>query len=262
VNAVEVVGLTKHFRQGGQVVRAVEDVSFGIAPGEVYGLLGPNGAGKTTTIRMMLGLLPADRGHCVIHGRRSDEHPDEIRRSIGLVNASGGVYPYLTVQETLHYFARIYGLSAAEATGRVRALLADVGLAELADRRAGVLSTGQRQRLHLARALLHDPPVMLLDEPTAGLDIVGSRIVFDFVEQLRGAGKAVLLTTHHLDDAERLCDRFGLIIRGRLAWEGALDAIEAAVGARSLHAMFLALIGDGEDADAADGVAPPEGASR
>src|SRR5687768_14275012 len=179
--------LTKRFPLAdGGFLTAVNDLSFSVEPGEVYGLLGPNGAGKTTTLRMILGLLTPTSGFAAIAGFRSSEHPDEVKRRVGLVSSSAGVYPWLTVRETLLFFADLYGIPPRNAGREVARLGGLFGLTELLDRRSATLSTGQRQRLNLARALIHAPPVVLLDEPTLGLDVLGSQVVMEYIAHLRG----------------------------------------------------------------------------
>jgi ABC-2 type transport system ATP-binding protein/sodium transport system ATP-binding protein len=239
---IQVEHLAKVFPlTGGGSLTAVDDVSFTVNAGEVYGLLGPNGAGKTTTIRMILGLLPPTRGTASIAGFSCATEPDEVKRRVGLVSATAGLYPWLTVREMLTYFADVYGVPPDKASTELERLAGLLGLKELLNRRCTALSTGQRQRVHLARALIHSPPVLLLDEPTLGLDVLGSQVVVEYIGLLRDEGKAAIVTTHHLDQAERLCDRFGLLHRGRLVQEGTLDALRAATGCSDLVEMFLKL---------------------
>lgn len=239
---IEVQGLTKEFPlPKGETVLAVDRVSFAVRAGEVYGLLGPNGAGKTTTIRMLLGLLQPTSGEAIIGGYRSTSAPDEVKRRVGLVSASAGVYQWLSVREMLMFFADLYGVPIDTAAREVERLSRILGITDLLDRRCGTLSTGQKQRLHLARALIHSPPVMLLDEPTLGLDVLGSQVVHEFIAHLRDQGKAVILSTHHLDEAENLCDRFGLMHHGRLVIEGTLSELQERTGCQGLVGMFLKL---------------------
>jgi sodium transport system ATP-binding protein len=233
--------LTKRFRSGGRDVLAVDSVSFEISPGEAYGLLGPNGAGKTTTLRMVLGLIPPDSGYAEVAGYRTTESPRDVKRQIGFVSASSGVYPWLTPRETLLYFADLYGLTSQRAHQRAELLAELFGLTPFYRQRCSTLSTGQRQRLALARALIHDPPVVLLDEPTRGLDIMGTQVVFEYVRRVCAEGKAVILTTHRLDEAQRLCERFGLIHQGRLVREGTLEQLRQETGCDNLAEMFIAL---------------------
>ena len=249
---IRVSDLTKQFTlETGQILVAVDHVSFQVPAGEVYGLLGSNGAGKTTTLRMLLGLLQPTSGWAEVQGFRSSESPNEVKRRVGLVSAMAGVYQYQTVREVLEYFGDLYGLAPQRIAQRIATLSADFEMVPLLDRQCAQLSTGQKQRLNLVRALLHAPPVVLLDEPTLGLDIRGSRIIYDFVDRLRMEGKAVIICTHHLDDAERLCTRFGLMDGGRLIREGTLAELQEALGADHLVEMFLKLADRGADSDLA-----------
>lgn len=249
---ISVVDLTKRFDSGGHSVLAVAGVSFAVPPGEVYGLLGDNGAGKTTTLRMILGLLEPTSGYAEVGGFRSTTAPDEVKSRIGLVSTSAGLYQWLTPREMLLFFADLYSVPPAEAQANVARMAALFGLSDFLDRRCANLSTGQKQRVNLARSLVHDPPVLLLDEPTRGLDVVGSKVIFDFIATCRQAGKATIVCTHRLDEAERLCDRFGLLHRGRLMHEGTLAELQAATGLKSLTEMFLqGLAGESAEADAA-----------
>ncbi len=234
--------LSRHFGEGTDEVRAVDDLSFRVGPGEVYGLLGANGAGKTTTLRMIMGLLVPTRGDVEILGRYVTRHPEGIKRQIGLVSASAGLYQWLTPREILLFFAGGYGLSRVQAAARVETLSRLMDLHRFLDRRSATLSTGQKQRVNLARALVHDPPVVLLDEPTRGLDVVGSQVVFQFVKALREAGKAIVVCTHQLDEAERLCDRFGLLHRGQMRYEGTLAELREQTGRNSIVDMFVDLL--------------------
>ncbi|MCI0683646.1 MAG: ATP-binding cassette domain-containing protein [Gemmataceae bacterium] len=239
---IRVEHLTKTFPlPGGGSLTAVSDLSFTVEAGEIYGLLGPNGAGKTTTLRMILGLLQPTHGEASIAGFGSSQFPDEVKRRVGLVSASAGLYQGLSVEEMLLFFADLYAVPPAEARCEMVKLSRLLGLEEFLGQRCATLSTGQRQRVNLARALIHRPPVMLLDEPTLGLDVLASQVVTEYIDHLRDEGKAVILTTHHLDDAERHCTRFGLLHRGRLVSEGTLAELRARTGCVSLIEMFLKL---------------------
>jgi len=239
---IEVRHLSKRFElSGGGNLLAVDDVSFTIGPGEVYGLLGPNGAGKTTTIRMILGLLQPTGGEASIAGFSSATDPEEVKRRVGLVSASSGLYQWLTVREMLLYFADLYGVVPFDAARELDRLSGLLGLREFLHRRCATLSTGQKQRVHLARALIHKPPVLLLDEPTMGLDVLGSQVIVEYIGLLRSEGKAAIVTTHRLDEAERMCDRFGLLHHGRLVREGSLAELRDATGCGNLVEMFLKL---------------------
>lgn len=234
--------LTKRFPlPGGGNVLAVNQLSFSVQAGEVYGLLGPNGAGKTTTLRMLLGLLQPTSGEASIAGFGSARHPDEVKRRVGYVSAGAGLYHGLTVREMLLFFADLYAVPDAQALQELNRLTILLGLGDIIERRCANLSTGQRQRVTLARALIHRPPVMLLDEPTLGLDVMGSQMIIEYIEHLRREGKAVILTTHHLDDAQRLCSRFGLMNKGELVSEGTLAELRERTGCASLIDMFMKL---------------------
>ena len=237
---ISAVELTKRFEHGGHDVLAVDRVSFQVGRSEVYGLLGENGAGKTTTLRMILGLLVPTSGHAEVQGYRSTEAADDVKSLLGFVSTSAGLYQWLTPRELLLFFADLYNVPPDQAEKNVKRLAEIFGLGEFLDRRSATLSTGQKQRVNLARSLIHDPPAVLLDEPTRGLDVLGSKVIFDFVAAARQAGKAVIVCTHRLDEAERMCDRFGLLHRGRIMHEGSLAELQSRTGLKTLTDMFLA----------------------
>jgi ABC-2 type transport system ATP-binding protein len=203
---VEASGLTRVF----DTRTAVDELSLSVHAGEVLALLGPNGAGKTTTIRMLAGLLMPTRGEAKVGGAPlSPETADAIRARVGLLTEAAGLWERLTVRNNLRTYAQLHGVGDPE--GRVRDVLAAVGLADRADDRAGALSKGLKQRAAIARAVVHDPAVVLLDEPTAGLDPASARDVRDLVRQLRAQGRAVLVSTHNLTEAEELADRIAVM---------------------------------------------------
>jgi len=240
--------LTKTFVNHQREIIAVDHLTFRVRPGEVYGLLGPNGAGKTTTVRMILGLLTPTSGYAEVDGLRSTEYPDEVKRRVGLVSASAGLYQWLTAREMLLFFADLYGLDPDRADERLQQLTQLMDLGPFLDQRCSTLSTGQKQRVQLARALIHDPPIMLLDEPTRGLDVFGSQAIFEYISHLRQEGRAVIVTTHRLDEAQRLCDRFGLMHRGRFVLEGTLEELRKASGRETLVDMFIQFARAGDEA--------------
>ena len=239
---IELRGLSRSFGHGPTAVHAVRNLSLTVPPGEVYGLMGPNGAGKTTALRMVLGLLAPTAGDAVIDGVSVRDDPDGVKRRIGLVSASAGLYPWLTPRETLQFFADLYGVPDDVAAARAADLADRFGLTAFFDRRCAGLSTGQTQRVNLARAVMHAPPAMLLDEPTRGLDVVGGQRVFEYVADLRRERRAVILCTHRLAEAERFCDRFGLLHRGELRHEGTLAELREVTGRETLTEMFIDLL--------------------
>jgi len=221
-------------------LRAVVDLTLSVFPGEIYGLLGPNGAGKTTALRMLAGLLQPSSGRALVLGLDADSA--QAKKRMGFLSGSTGLYGRLTPRETLRYFGRIHSVSGVDLRDRISTLAGWLGLEDLLDRRCEDLSTGEKQRVSLARAMLHDPPVLILDEPTAGLDVLASRSLRDFVGSQRARGKAVLFSTHYLAEAELLCDRIGLLFRGRLLREGTPASIRAERGAVTLEEAFLKLV--------------------
>jgi sodium transport system ATP-binding protein len=236
---ISAVELTKRFEHAGHDVLAVDRVSFRVARGEVYGLLGANGAGKTTTLRMILGLLAPTSGYAEVDGFRSTEAADAVKSRIGFVSTTAGLYQWLTPRELLLFFADLYHVPPRHAEENVTRLAGIFGLNDFLDRRSATLSTGQKQRVNLARSLIHDPPVILLDEPTRGLDVLGSKVIFDYIASARDSGKAVIVCTHRLEEAERMCDRFGLLHLGRIVHEGTLAELQNRTGLATLTEMLL-----------------------
>jgi len=226
----------------GRDKRAVDGLSFAVAAGEIYGLLGPNGAGKTTTLRMLSGLLTPTAGRAVLAGHDVADDPLAVKRAIGFMTADTGLYQRLSPRELLRYFGQLQGMADTELTRRADELIALLGMSDFADTRCGGLSTGQKQRTSIARVLLGDPPILILDEPTLGLDVLTNRVILDFIRQQGDRGKAVLLSTHYLDEAETLCDRFGLLHQGRLMAEGDLDDLRRASGEQRLSEVFLTMV--------------------
>ncbi|HEU4754816.1 MAG TPA: ABC transporter ATP-binding protein, partial [Armatimonadota bacterium] len=218
---IQVQDLTKIFEDpdGGEI-RAAAGVTFSCRAGEVYGLLGPNGAGKSTTLRCLATILTPTTGDASIAGHDLLSEPEAVRRSIGFLSTTTGLYGRLTPRETLSFFGSLYGFHGARLEARVEEVLRLFAITEYADRPNDRLSTGMKQRVSLARAVVHDPPVLILDEPTTGLDPIVSRTVEDAVRSLAEAGKCVLFSTHILDQAEELCHRLGLIDHGRVVAEG------------------------------------------
>lgn len=237
--AIHASGLRKTFTDPERgVVEAVRGVDLACQSGEIHGLLGPNGAGKTTTLRMLATILSPSEGEARIDGVDVREDPLEVRRRLGFLSTSTGLYPRLTPRETLRYFGRLHGMDGDALEARIEELVETFDIGEFANGRCEALSTGQKQKVSIARAVLHDPPVLILDEPTTGLDILASSAMIDFVESRREAGTCVLFSTHVLSEAERLCDRIAIIDHGRVLASGSLEELRDEAGARWLEDVF------------------------
>jgi len=221
---------------------AVDGVGFRVDPGETYGLLGPNGAGKTTTISMICGLLRRDGGEVTVAGASLDRDPGAVKAAIGYVPQDIALYPDLSGGENLRFWGRMQGLSGHELAARVDAVLEVVGLADRARDKVADYSGGMQRRLNIGAGLLHRPRLLVLDEPTVGVDPQSRNAILENVEALRGEGAAVLYTTHYMEEAERLCDRVGIIDQGRLIAEGTRRELVAQIGERDR--IELAASGD------------------
>ena len=228
-------GLTRTFGS----VLAANAVTFEVGAGEVVGLLGPNGAGKTTTLRMIASLLQPTAGTATVAGHDVRTASRLARSSLGLVTSSAALFPRLSPREFLRYIGALHGLKSASLEHRVDAALERFEIEPFASLRCGALSTGQRQRVLLARASLHDPPALILDEPSAGLDVLGAQAVVSFVRESKVQGKAVLLSTHDMAEAEYLCDRIVIIAGGRLVASGTAEELRVASGKSKLAEVFL-----------------------
>jgi sodium transport system ATP-binding protein len=241
--AVVVRDLRKVFQATGtESVVAVDGLSFTCGRGEIVGLLGPNGAGKTTTLRILATILRPTSGYVELGGFDVQRDPDGVRRHLGYVSASTGVYERLTGRETLLYYGRLHGMDEGAIAARVEAVFDFLDMHDFADRTVGRLSAGQRQKVSLARAIVHDPPVLVLDEPTANLDVIVARNVLDFVADARDSGRSVLLSTHIFSEAERLCDRVVVMHEGRLLASGTNAEHQERTGTRNLEDAFFAMI--------------------
>ncbi|UCF10936.1 MAG: ABC transporter ATP-binding protein [Candidatus Bipolaricaulota bacterium] len=240
--------LGKRFRSRTGDVHAVDGVSFSVRPGEIFGLLGPNGAGKTTTLRMLATILTPSSGSASVVGHDIRTAPAKVRAVIGFVATETGLYDRFTARETLRFFGRIVRLPEAELERRANEAFELLQMAPIVDRRVGTFSTGEKQKLSLARSIIHDPPVLILDEPTYGLDVMAARAVTDTVRLLREQGRTILLSTHIMRVAEKLCDRIGILHRGRLLSVGTLAELEGRYGSRDLEEIFFAAVGSRPDA--------------
>jgi ABC-2 type transport system ATP-binding protein len=230
---IEVSGLRKKYGD----TEALRGVTFQVRPGEIYGLLGPNGAGKSTTIGILCGLVRPDAGSARLNGIDVAGHGVQARRSLGVVPQEPALYTELTARDNLAFFGRLYGLKGAALQARIDQVLAEVNLAERSREPVEGFSGGMTRRLNIAAGVLHSPKVVLMDEPTVGLDPQTRASILDLVRGIAGAGTAVLYTTHYLDEAERLCDRIGIIDHGALLAEGTLAELRRAAGEREIVAL-------------------------
>lgn len=225
------------------VVRAADGISFAAEPGRIFGLLGPNGAGKSTTLRMLATTVTPTSGTATVAGHDIGLDPVAVRRSLGMLTTSIGLYARLTARENVAYFANLYGMTPALAAQRIDYLFRLLDMEDFAERRADNFSTGMKQKVALARALVHDPPVMIFDEPTSGLDVMSSRTVVDFIRAMRAEGKCVILSTHLMHEVERLCDSVCIIYQGRVVASGTPGGLVEQSGQRDLEDAFLYLVG-------------------
>jgi sodium transport system ATP-binding protein len=233
----------EHLHKAFGAIRAVEDVSFVARDGEITGLLGPNGAGKTTTLRMLYTLMQPDTGRILVDGIDAGRQPIEVQRRLGVLPDARGLYRRLTARENIEYFAALHGLSGAPARARIEALIETLGMREFSDRRATGFSQGERLKTALARALVHDPHNVLLDEPTNGLDIMSTRSLREFLGQLRAEGRCVLFSSHVMQEVSALCDRMVIIAHGRVIADGTAEELRARAHEQSLEEAFVKLIG-------------------
>ena len=242
---IEVCELAKTFQDKKRgMVRAVDGVSFSCQPGEVFGLLGPNGAGKTTLLRMLATILQPTSGSATIAGFDLRTHPQEVRQNIGFLSGSAALYERMTAREMVAYFGSLYGLSTEEVNRRIVKVFAQLDMNEFSDRRCDKLSTGQKQRVSIARTILHQPQVLFFDEPTNGLDVIASRSITRFIRGCRDEGRTVLFSTHIMSEVEALCDRIAVIYDGKIAAIGTLEELRASTGKQAFEHVFLALIGE------------------
>ena len=227
-------------------VKAVDGVSFTARDGEITGLLGPNGAGKTTTLRMLYTLMKPETGHISVDGVDITRDPDGARRKLGVLPDARGLYKRLTARENIEYFGRLHGLDEATLKQRTDALIASLGIEDIAGRRTEGFSNGQRVKTAIARALVHDPRNVLLDEPTNGLDVMATRALRKFMLQLRAEGRCVLFSSHIMQEVAALCDRIVVIAKGRVVAQGTADELRALTGETNLEDAFVKVIGTEE----------------
>lgn len=239
---IEVKDLQKHYG----TVKAVDGVSFTCPDGQITGLLGPNGAGKTTTLRMIAGLIKPQRGTAIVDGQDAAQYPQQVRRILGMQSDMIGVYPRLTPREQLRYYGRFYNLKGRLLEERIDALVRELKMDEFVNRRAEGFSRGQRQKIVIGRALIHNPHNIIMDEPTNGLDVMAARDTRQTIRGFKEQGRCVLFSTHYMDEAEHLCDHIAIIVQGRIAAFGTPGELMARTRKDNLEDAFVALAGSPE----------------
>lgn len=240
---IEVKGIKKWYydRKRGEFA-AVDNVSFECRAGEIFGLLGPNGAGKTTSLLIITTILRPDEGTAVVNGFDVLTAPDKVREQFGFISHDAALYDLLTPRETLRFVGELNRIPKARLNDRITELVALLDMRDFADTRCQALSTGMKQRVAIARALVNNPPVMIMDEPTSGLDVLTMHSVHELIRQCKSMGKCVLFSTHIMSEAERLCDRIGIINKGQIHAMGTLDELRRQTGKQSLEDIFLDVV--------------------
>jgi sodium transport system ATP-binding protein len=244
---IQAMGMTKiyHDPERGDVA-AAKDITFACSPGEVFGILGPNGAGKTTTLRMLATVIQPTTGTAVVNGFDVKQQPDQVRASIGYLSSSTGLYPRLSAVEILQYFGRLHRVPRERLAARIEEVIQELGMDDFRDTRVEHLSTGMKQKVSIGRTILHDPPVLILDEPTAGLDILVALTTMEFIKRNRDLGRTIVFSTHVMSEAEKLCDRIAIIDRGRILAIGTLAELRELTGQRYLEDVFIHLVRSNE----------------
>lgn len=242
---VEVDNLTKTFSDtGGGPIKALDGVSFTVQPGEIFGLLGPNGAGKTTILRILSTVLKPSAGQARVAGFDVVQQPDQVRQQIGFVSAGTLIYDRMSAWELVEFFGKLAGMQGERLRARMEEVFDLLKMNDFRDVLGASMSTGMKQKTSVARAIIHDPPVLVFDEPTAGLDVLVARAVLRIIQALRGQGRAILFSTHIMREVEKLCDRVAIIHRGRLLTCGTQDELRARHGEADMEELFFQLVGE------------------
>ena len=240
---IEVDNLSRHFTDKKRgLVKAVDEVSFRVEPGEIFGLLGPNGAGKSTTLRIIGTLLEPTSGVARVNGADVRKEPERVRGQIGFLSGDMALYSRMTPRELMFFYGRLCDVPEGELKKRSEEMIGTLGMQEFCDTRIDRLSSGMKQKAAIGRALIHDPPVLIFDEPTATLDVPTSRIVEAFVLEAKRQGKCIVYSTHIMEEAEYLCDRIAVINEGRIRMTGTMEELRAATGKQRLREIFLDLL--------------------
>lgn len=247
-STIKLSQLTKCFsdlRRGS--IPAVDHVSLQIPPGEIFGLLGPNGAGKTTCLRILSTVLQPTSGRAIVAGYDVNTHPAEVRASIGFMSGNTGIYDRMTAWELVEYFGRLYGVPEDDLQERLEHIFETLQMNDIRDLLGSKMSTGMKQKVSIARTVVHDPPVLIFDEPTSGLDVLVARKVLAAIDRLRDDGKCIIFSTHIMREAEKLCDRIAIIHRGRILAIGTLQELGDKYDQTDLEQLFFDLIDNYDD---------------
>jgi len=239
---IHVERLTKSFCDLRGKVSALDHVSFDVEPGEIFGLLGPNGAGKTTCLRILSTVLRPTDGRATIAGYDVVTHPAEVRSCIGFMSGNTGVYDRMTAWELVEYYGRLYGMSEERLRARLDELFTTLQMHDFRDTLGAKMSTGMRQKVSIARTIIHDPPVMIFDEPTSGLDVLVARALLKTIASLKDQGKCIIFSTHIMREVEKLCDRVAIIHKGRILAEGSVAELELRYAQHDMEELFFDLI--------------------
>jgi len=247
---IQVEGLTKIFndKKRGKIV-AVNNLEFNCRKGQIFGLLGPNGAGKTTTLRILATMMLPTKGKVMVNGSDVVKEANKVRKQIGFLSSETGLYDRFTPRETIKFFGRINGMEDRIIEKRMVEIFHNLDMEDFQDVRVHKLSTGMKQKLSIARCIIHDPPILILDEPTVGLDILTARIVTEYVKSFREQGKCIIYSTHIMREAERLCDVIAIIHKGNLITQGTIEELKKNSSSDDLEEIFFALITKGEDSE-------------
>lgn len=244
---IRVQGLTKEFNDPNGVFRALDNVSFEVRPGEIFGLLGPNGAGKTTCLRILSTVLKPTRGLAEVAGINVMHDAEGVRRNIGFMSCNTGIYDRMTAREMVEYFGRLYGIPEDRLQDRIEDIFDTLQMNDIRDRLGSKMSTGMRQKVSIARTIVHDPPVIIFDEPSSGLDVLVARNVLQTVEALKDQGKCIIFSTHIMREVEKLCDRIAVIHRGRILDHGTLPELAERHEQEDVEELFFDLIAQREN---------------
>ena len=242
---IEAQGLTKLFKDKKRgEIRAVDGVSFKAPPGQIYGLLGANGAGKTTTLRMLATILKPSSGTAKVAGFDVVDDPERVRANVGFLSTATALYGRLTAREFVEYFGRLNGMDEALLAKRVDEIIKRLDMGDFSDRRCDKLSTGMKQKVSIARTMVHDPPVMIFDEPTIGLDVMTARGIVQFIRECRTQNKTVIFSTHVMSEVEKLCDTIGIIHGGKVLAEGTLPSLRERYAEQDMEEIFVKVVGE------------------